>query len=182
MRIVDIITPYHHHQSFSCRHHLPSTHHPTSLVSSTFNNSSMSLQPSTFSTFYPSILHRPSILSFFIDLLSFHPSSTFNLLHPSSTFNLLIPSTSILHRPSTSSFFDLRPSSTFFNFNLQPSSTSRTHIQSRVRWLDVTRFRKMRNAWGLEGFAQQSLAHGSGVTIHLVGVGGQTLFAAGLPT
>ena len=40
----------------------------------------------------------------------------------------------------------------------------------------------MRNAWGLEGFAQQSLAHGSGVTIHLVGVGGQTLFAAGLPT
>ena len=122
MRIVDIITPYHHHQSFSCRHHLPSTHHPTSLVSSTFNNSSMSLQPSTFSTFYPSILHRPSILSFFIDLLSFHPSSTFNLLHPSSTFNLLIPSTSILHRPSTSSFIDLQPPS-FIDLQLHPSST-----------------------------------------------------------
>ena len=157
-------------------------------VSSTFNLLDL-LSFHSSSTFYPFILHRPSILPSFFDLqpspsiFNLQPSHTFNL-HPSSTFNLILhrPSTSILHRPSTSSFFDLRPSSTFFNFNLQPSSTSRTHIQSRVRWLDVTRFRKMRNAWGLEGFAQQSLAHGSGVTIHLVGVGGQTLFAAGLPT
>ena len=109
----------------------------------------MFLRPSTFSTSIHLDLQQPSSISTF----NLHPSRPSTFIHldlqPSSisTFNQLH-----LQLQSTSP-------STFFDLQLQPSSTFRTHTIS-VRWLDVTRFRKMRIfSWGLEGVhTQQSLA------------------------
>ena len=135
--------------------------------------------------------------SYLIDLQPHRPStsSTFNLIHlqPSSTFNPSMPLQT----------FDLPH---LFNF--------RTHTHTHtilVRWLDVTRFRKMRimlrglrvsppnRAWQtwsccsqpIEFWCRRTDALRSGPTsspcvvepsLHVVGAGGQTLFAAGLPT
>jgi hypothetical protein len=54
-------------------------------------------------------------------------------------------------RPSTS--ISLQPSTFInFNFDLQPRPSSRISTSSHmVCWLGVSWFRKMRNAWGLEG-------------------------------
>ena len=139
--------------------------------------------------FKPFIPHRPST------------SPTFNLIH-------LQP-----HPPST--FFDLQPFHA--SSDLRPPTSlqlSHTHTHTHtilVRWLDVTRFRKMRimlrglrvsppnRAWQtwsccsqpIEFWCRRTDALRSGPTsspcvvepsLHVVGAGGQTLFAAGLPT
>ena len=130
-------------------HHMFSTSpHVLNIITSSQHHHvfdpSMFLRPSTFSTSIHLDLQQPSSISTF-NLLSF-----FDLqLHPPSTFN---SNFNQLHLQSTSP-------STFFDLQLQPSSTFRTHTIS-VRWLDVTRFRKMRIfSWGLEGVhTQQSLA------------------------
>ena len=122
--------------------------------------------------FRPSTLNHNALLSrrlsttlpCLFDLQLFHATSTFNNssipLRPSTTlpclFNLQQPfhTTStfippIPFRPSTILPCLFRPPILPHLFDL-----SHTHTQFRVRWLDVTRFRKMRKAWGLEGSAQ----------------------------
>ena len=168
-------------------HHMFSTSpHVLNIITSSQHHHvfdpSMFLRPSTFSTSIHLDLQQPSSISTF----NLHPSRPSTFIHldlqPSSilTFNLHPSRPSTFYPSSTSNSILLRPStptstnftfnqlhlqlqstspSTFFDLQLQPFSTFRTHTIS-VRWLDVTRFRKMRIfSWGLEGVhTQQSLA------------------------
>lgn len=131
----------------------PSTlhHNALSLISSTFNNPSMSLRPSTLPYHFDlqQLFHTTS--TFDNPSMSLQPSTTlpylFDLQQPFHTTSTFIPP--IPFRPSTILPCLFRPPILPHLFDL-----SHTHAQSRVRWLYVTRFRKMRKAWGLEGSAQ----------------------------
>ena len=142
------------------------------------------LQPSTTSSTFNLQQHHPPS-TFFNLLQPSTTSSTFNLLRPSSTFN------NIIHlQPSTSSTFNLLRPSTFIPsmplqaFDLPHLSGFRTHTHNLVRWLDVTRFRKMRTLLGGLRVPHPTEPGKHGLAVHnpsSSGVGGQTLFAAGLP-
>ena len=69
-------------------------------------------------------------------------------------------------------------------FDLPHLSGFRTHTHNLVRWLDVTRFRKMRTLLGGLRVPHPTEPGKHGLAVHnpsSSGVGGQTLFAAGLP-